>query len=152
MAGVLVPVIFFLTVGAGVPGENTMARLLLEHKADVSSETNDGMTSLHAAAQAGVEGVVRLLLDNGADLAAKTHAGATAEDLATAGAHPHIAAMLRAEAMRLLRRAQRVALGPSRGDGDAGGGGPSGVQRKSGGGRGHGTEGAAGEGFAGAGA
>ena len=44
--------------------------------------------------------VVRLLFDAGADVLAKTNKGQTPEDMAVTGSHSHVAAMLKAEAVR----------------------------------------------------
>jgi ankyrin repeat protein len=45
-----------------------VARLLLEHKAEVDAKDNDGETALQLAAENGHEVVVRLLVEKGADI------------------------------------------------------------------------------------
>ena len=54
-----------------------VARLLLEHGADVSARTNRGSTTLHVAASYGRVEVVRVLLEYGANLDAEDNKGRT---------------------------------------------------------------------------
>lgn len=67
-----------------------LARLLLDHGADVNGRRRDGLTALHSAAYRGHLRVMRYLLQQGADAAIRGHAGAgphagqTAADLALA--------------------------------------------------------------------
>ena len=93
-------------------GHGEIVRVLLEHGAEFSKSDIDGRTPLHYAACHGLVDTTRLLLDNGADLQSKSHKGKTPEDLAIAREHPHVAAMLKAEAVRreAVRRAQCVAF------------------------------------------
>ena len=66
-------------------GHETVARLLIEHQADVSAQDNDGETALFIAAHGGHETVTRLLLEDGADVSAKTNDGWTALHYAALG-------------------------------------------------------------------
>ena len=84
-----------------------MAQLLILHKADVSTQANDGGTALYTAAYCGHETMARLLLDTGADEQTQTNDGQTPEGVATEQGHHQVAAMLKAEG---LRRAQCVAF------------------------------------------
>ncbi|KAF8494849.1 hypothetical protein F5888DRAFT_1947553 [Russula emetica] len=59
-----------------------VARLLLEHGADVNALGSDRFTALHTAAQTGTIEVVRVLLEHGADVGAETEDGKTAFQLA----------------------------------------------------------------------
>jgi serine/threonine-protein phosphatase 6 regulatory ankyrin repeat subunit B len=56
-------------------GKTEVARLLLDHKADVNAKLKDGQRPLHFAAREGHLDVVKLLLDNGADLNAENADG-----------------------------------------------------------------------------
>jgi ankyrin repeat protein len=49
-----------------------LAHLLVEHGADVQSEDNDGLTSLHMAVLKEHVDLARFLVDHGADTAALT--------------------------------------------------------------------------------
>jgi len=77
-----------------------VARLLIEHGADVSASDKDDRTPLHFAANQGSEEVARMLMGRGAHLQWRSNGGATPEDVATMRGHLHIAAMLKAEAVR----------------------------------------------------
>jgi len=85
-------------------GERVVA-LLLEQGADVAAKDTDGWTPLHDAAALHSEVVAQLLLDRGADASARTNSGRTPEDVARAGSHHELAAMLKA-----VRRPQCVAF------------------------------------------
>ena len=72
----------------------SMAKLLLEHGADVATADNDGGTALMWAAQGGHEAVAQLLLQHGADVAAAKHNGSTPLMMAAAGGHEAVAQLL----------------------------------------------------------
>ena len=77
-----------------------VAKLLIEHGAELSATASDGTTALHCAAVQGRAAVLQLLLDKGADVQSKSNDGMTPFDVATAGSHHQIAAILKAEAKR----------------------------------------------------
>ena len=56
-------------------GHEAMAKLLLQHGADVAAASNDGDTALMLAALGGHEAVAQLLLQHGADVAAASNDG-----------------------------------------------------------------------------
>jgi ankyrin repeat protein len=86
---------------ASPTGHVSVCSILLEKGADVAVKRDDGGTPLHYAAFHGHATVVQLLFDKGADVQAKTNGGGgTPEDLATAGKHLQVAAMLKTEAER----------------------------------------------------
>ena len=60
---------------ASEEGYSKVARLLLEHGADVTAQTNCWWTPLHLASRWGNEDVARLLLEHGADMTAKDKNG-----------------------------------------------------------------------------
>jgi hypothetical protein len=62
--------------------KSNVARLLLEHGADVNARTNDHTTPLHKAAQNREVEVVRVLLEHGADADAEDDQGRTALQVA----------------------------------------------------------------------
>ena len=72
----------------------SMAKLLLEHGADVAAASNNGFTALIRAAQGGHVAVAQLLLQHGADVAAADIAGDTALMLAALGGHEAVAQLL----------------------------------------------------------
>jgi ankyrin repeat protein len=86
-----------------VAGGEAVARVLLEHGADLSVKTTHHWTPLHYASAVGDDMLVRLLLDKGADVESKNSSGQTPEDLANACSHLQIAELLRAEATRLAK-------------------------------------------------
>eukprot|EP00438_Fugacium_kawagutii_P032404 Skav234907 [mRNA] locus=scaffold840:800366:802544:+ [translate_table: standard] len=75
-------------------GHEAVARLLLEHDADVGSATTKNETALMFAAQGGHEAVARLLLDHGADAATARTDGFTALMFAARGDHEAVAKLL----------------------------------------------------------
>ena len=58
-------------------GNMDLARLLIEHGADVAAQGEDRTTPLHVASERGHVDVVRLLIEHGADVAAQTNDGTT---------------------------------------------------------------------------
>ena len=58
-------------------GHEAVAKLLLDHRADVAAADNDGNPALILAATGGHEAVAKLLLDHRADVAAADNDGAT---------------------------------------------------------------------------
>eukprot|EP00438_Fugacium_kawagutii_P032570 Skav207984 [mRNA] locus=scaffold5707:17029:17304:- [translate_table: standard] len=54
-------------MGAARGGQEAVAKVLLENRADVVSATVDGLTALTFAARGGHQGVAKLLLEQGAD-------------------------------------------------------------------------------------
>jgi ankyrin repeat protein len=72
-----------------------LVAMLLEHRADVSAKDNDGLSSLHYAAQMGRKGVTRLLLENRADVLGKTDFGATPMHYAAGEDHGDVVLLLR---------------------------------------------------------
>jgi hypothetical protein len=67
---------------AALWGHAEVARLLLDHGADVNSRSKDGWTPLHYAAAFGYADVARLLLERGADPSIKDDKGRTPLDVA----------------------------------------------------------------------
>ena len=59
-------------------GDKSIARVLLESKADLKAKTTDGWEPLHCAAKKGMESAVRFCLDHEANIAARTTDGQTA--------------------------------------------------------------------------
>jgi ankyrin repeat protein len=58
--------------------DEAVVRLLLEHKADVSTKDSFGRTALHQAAGKGCDAVMRLLLEHKADVNVMDNYGLTA--------------------------------------------------------------------------
>ena len=71
-----------------------VAKLLLDHGADVAAATNNGRTALMLAAAGGHEAVTKLLLDHGADVATATKKGQTALIRAAFGGHEAVTKLL----------------------------------------------------------
>ena len=65
-----------------IPARNEIAKLLLEHGADVNHAQNHGETALHAAVQDQNPPLIRILILAGANTAAKTSEGYTPMDIA----------------------------------------------------------------------
>jgi ankyrin repeat protein len=74
--------------------EENVARLLIEHGADVNAAQTAGYRPLHQAAVAGREDLVRLLLDTGADKTARCDRGKTPAEYARERGHAAVAALL----------------------------------------------------------
>lgn len=72
-----------------------LARLLIEHGADVNAARQDGRTVLMSAVMVGWPEIVRLLLDHHADVQARDRAGNAAMDYAHPVRDPEIVGMLR---------------------------------------------------------
>jgi ankyrin repeat protein len=73
---------------------SSVARLLLEHGADVNALSNDRSTPLHLAAQPGRIEVVRVLLEHGANAAAEDDNGSTALQVASNNGHDEVMKLL----------------------------------------------------------
>lgn len=73
----------------------SIARMLIEHGADVNVAQQDGFTPLHGAAQNGQEEMVTLLLDRGAQVDAKAADGKTPLAFAAEEGHEVVADVLR---------------------------------------------------------
>ena len=71
-----------------------VARLLIEHGADVAARTKDGSTSLHSASSKGRVDVVQFLIEHGADVAATTKDGWTSLHRASSRGHVDVAQFL----------------------------------------------------------
>ncbi|MCZ8511288.1 ankyrin repeat domain-containing protein [Paenibacillus filicis] len=71
-----------------------LARMLIEHGADVNARQQAGWTPLHSAAHNGQAELVRLLLERGADLRAANDQGQTPLDLARERSHTELEALL----------------------------------------------------------
>ena len=65
---------------AALHGHSEVARLLIEHDADLDVRNRDGARPLHAAAFLGHAAVVKLLIESGADIEARDDKGATPAD------------------------------------------------------------------------
>lgn len=65
---------------AALHGHAEVARLLIEHDADLDARNRDGARPLHAAAFLGHAAVVQLLIESGADVEASDAKGATPAD------------------------------------------------------------------------
>jgi ankyrin repeat protein len=87
-------------IQAARSGDAITVRALLEQGQDVNAATGDGMTALHAAAEAGHASIAEDLIAHGASVEAKTRIGSyTPLHLAALGGHPAVAeALLRAGA------------------------------------------------------
>jgi ankyrin repeat protein len=64
-------------------GKVAIARLLIDHGANVHSADSNGWTPLHAASHGGHLGIVKLLLRRGADVDVLNKANKTAAELAS---------------------------------------------------------------------
>ena len=79
---------------AALHGREAVAKLLLDHRADVAAADNDGATAMILAAVGGHEAVTKLLLDHRADVAAAGNDGHTALILAARAGHEALAKLL----------------------------------------------------------
>ena len=75
-----------------------IARLLVEHGADVNAKQHGGYTPLHEAAQHGDLPLVELLLAHGADTSARLESGQTPAEIAAEHGHTQVAERLRTAA------------------------------------------------------
>lgn len=71
-----------------------IVKLLLEHSADVNSQSQAGNTALIYACCGGYEDVVEVLLNHGADIEAHNENGHTPLMEAASGGHVNVAKML----------------------------------------------------------
>jgi ankyrin repeat protein len=95
-------------------GHEGVARLLLEHGADVETKDNRGGSPLIWAAEWGHAGVVRLLLENGAEAEAKDMYGRS--PLHLAAQYPALLALFASPALRrlnILARRRRLPALPN---------------------------------------
>ena len=91
-------------------GHEAVAKLLLEHGADVNAAANsDGWTALMVATRLGHEAVAKLLLEKGADVNAVRNDGVAALMLAAAGGHEAVGQLL-------LKHSADVRAASNRGD------------------------------------
>lgn len=79
---------------ASLQGNPAIARVLLEHGAEVDTKGDDGTTALMIAAHAGNIPLVKLLLEGGADKSLTNNNGATAADQALAKGFSEAAALV----------------------------------------------------------
>jgi ankyrin repeat protein len=83
-------------VHAAVAGPDPdIARLLVEHGADVTARQEGGYTALHEVASKGLTELARVFLAAGADAGAKNDDGMTPYDLAAKNHHDALATLLR---------------------------------------------------------
>ncbi|HEX8989609.1 MAG TPA: ankyrin repeat domain-containing protein [Rhodocyclaceae bacterium] len=82
---------------AAYSGRLDIARLLIEHKADLDAPAPNGQTPLMLAAGAGFIDIVKLLVDSDADMDAEDPAGNTAISLAEKNGHADVVDYLRSE-------------------------------------------------------
>jgi len=75
-------------------GHIDVARLLIEHGADVAAQSEHGTTPLHLASFGGHVGLSRLLIEYGADAAAQSNDGTTPLHRASFGGHADMARLL----------------------------------------------------------
>ena len=71
-----------------------LARLLIEHSADVAAQDEDGTTPLYGASSWGRVDLARLLIEHGADVAAQSNNGTTPLHQASSGGHVDLARLL----------------------------------------------------------
>ena len=75
-------------------GDAGIARLLLDHGADVNARQQRGFTPLHGAAGNGNTGLIALLLERGANRDLRSEDGQTPAELARARGKPEAASLL----------------------------------------------------------
>ena len=85
---------FTALMAAAQHGHEAVAKLLLDHGADVAAADSNGVTALMAAAQHGHAEVEKLLLDHGADVAAADSYGYTVLIHAAHGGHEEVTKLL----------------------------------------------------------
>ena len=79
---------------AAAAKQTELARLLIEHGADVNARAAGGHIPLHEASANGNVELVKLLIENGADVHAKTDDGKTPLDFATEYKQDEVIALL----------------------------------------------------------
>jgi ankyrin repeat protein len=85
-------------ITAALAGQDDVARLLIDNKADVMARTNNGMTALHAAAYSGDAAIAAMLIAHGADLNDQANvAGITPLHAAAEEDHPDVVMLLVAD-------------------------------------------------------
>ena len=79
---------------ASLYGHVEVARMLVEHGADVAAQTEHGVTPLHAASAMGQVEVARMLVERGADVATQNKYGETSLHAASQNGQVEVARML----------------------------------------------------------
>lgn len=91
-------------------GDPQIVRALLEHKADVNAQDDEGNTALMLAASQGSARVVQLLLEYGAIPDRRSEGGTTAFSIARSKGHMLIARLIERAALQHRIRPQQLAL------------------------------------------
>jgi len=81
---------------AALSGNVEITRLLVEHGADVTAQTNDGSTPLHVASRHGCVAVAQFLIEHGADVTAEDKDGLSPLDLASREGYMDVERLLHA--------------------------------------------------------